>query len=354
MDSTYFRENIARMRGYVPGFQPSGPGWTKLNTNENPFPPSPVVIKALRGVSGERLALYPPPQSDLVREKYAAAFGFKPEMLFVGNGSDEVLAIITRCFLGQDSTMVITDPTYSLYDVLADIQGAKIIRLALDADFSLPEGLFNRAEELIIVSNPNPPSGALYPVEQMARLCRESRGVVVIDEAYVDFSRWNCLELINEYENLIITRTFSKSFSLAGLRIGFAIAQKPLIDGMLKVKDSYNVNILSQVAAAAAIDSIDYFMDNIAKVVGERERLSQELKDIGWRVFPSEANFILAEPREMQARAVYEGLLERKILVRFFDRPGLDRYLRITVGTPQQSAILLAAIGELSQKKISR
>lgn len=342
-----------KMKGYVPGFQPVGAGWTKLNTNENPFPPPPAVMQALSDVTGEKLALYPPPQSTQLREKYAEAYGLEPEMVFAGNGSDEILAIITRCFLDRGSAQVITDPTYSLYDVLADIQDASTVKLPVGDDFSLPEELFGRSEKLVIVSNPNPPSGVLYPVDQMERLCRESSGMVVIDEAYVDFSRWNCLDLVRNHANLIVTRTFSKSFSLAGLRIGFAIAPKPLIDGMMKVKDSYNLNLLSQVAAAAAIDNIDYFMENVKKVVAERERLSSQLSEIGWRVFPSQANFILVEPKGIEARAVYEGLLERKILVRFFDKPGLDRYLRITIGRPEQSDKLVAAVGEL-QQKISR
>jgi histidinol-phosphate aminotransferase len=347
MKSDYFRENIANMDGYVPGFQPTGPGWTKLNTNENPFPPPPEVMQALSNVAGEKMAMYPPPQSALVREKYAKAYGLGPEMVFAGNGSDEILAIITRCFLDSGSAQVITDPTYSLYDVLADIQDAKTIKLPVGDDFSLPEEIFSRSEKLVIVSNPNPPSGVLYSVDEMERLCCESSGIVVIDEAYVDFSRWNCLDLVKKHDNLIVTRTFSKSFSLAGLRIGFAIAQKPLIDGMMKVKDSYNLNLLSQVAAAAAIDNIDYFTENVKKVVAERERLSSMLSEIGWKVFPSEANFILVEPKGVEARAVYEGLLGMKILVRFFDKPGLDGYLRITIGKREQSDKLVAAIWKL-------
>ncbi len=334
----------------MPGIQPTDSGWLKLNTNENPYPPPPPLLKAIHNVAAEQLALYPPPLWDPVREKFARASGVKSEMVLVGNGSDELLSIITRCFVDKGDPLLVTEPTYSLYQVLADIQGAVIKKIKLGDDFSLPEELFEQSAPLTMISNPNPPAGTLYTAEEMARLAKSVDGILVIDEAYVDFARWNCLDLVTQYDNLIILRTLSKSFSLAGLRVGFAIAQKEIIDGMIKVKDSYNVNCLSQVAAAAAVDNRDYFEENIEKICRERKRLSTELEALGWRVFPSDANFILTEPEGIQAREVYEGLLERKILVRFFDRPGLDRYLRITIGTVQQSQQLLTAIGKMMKK----
>ena len=339
------------MKGYVPGLQPTDAGWLKLNTNENPYPPPPSVMKAIREIPPERLALYPPPLWNELRDKFARAFSIEPEMVLVGNGSDELLSIVCRGFLGEGDTLLIVEPTYSLYEVLADIQGAKTSKIKLGGDFSLPPELFDRKADLMMISNPNSPAGTLYTLEQMERLCRSVGGVVVVDEAYVDFSRWNCLELVGRCDNVVVLRTLSKSFSMAGGRVGFAIAQKVLTEGMLKVKDSYNMNCISQIAASAAIDNIDYFRQNINKICRERARLSEELKALGWKVFPSDANFILVQPIEIKARNLYEQLAARKVLVRFFDKPGLDQYLRITIGTGEQTELLLDAIKTISTVK---
>ncbi len=332
------------MKGYEPGFQPVEDGWLKLNTNENPYPPSPKVLETIKNSIDSSLALYPSPTAEPVRQKIARLYRLKPETILIGNGSDEVLAIICRSFLEKGKTLLITEPTYSLYEVLARIQNAKIKKIKLNPDFTLSENIFKQKADLTFISNPNPPAGTLFSKTQMNRLCKTASGIVVIDEAYVDFSTQNCLDLLKKYDNLIITRTLSKSFFLAGLRVGFAIARQPIIEGMMKVKDSYNVNYLSQIAAIAVLDDIRYFKNSIKKICQQREFLSNALKILGFKVFPSQANFILAQPPKVPAGKFYQELYERKVLVRFFDAPNLRKYLRITVGTPEQMQEFLKAV----------
>ncbi len=340
----YFRENIQRMKGYEPGFQPAEDGWLKLNTNENPYPPSPKVLKTIKNSIDLSLALYPSPTAEPVRQKIARLYRLKPETILVGNGSDEVLSIISRSFLEKGRTLLITEPTYSLYEVLARIQNAKIKKIKLNPDFTLSENIFKQKADLTIISNPNPPAGTLFSKIQMNRLCKTAGGIVVIDEAYVDFSTKNCLGLLKKYDNLIIVRTLSKSFFLAGLRVGFAIARQPIIEGMMKVKDSYNVNYLSQIAAVAVLDDIRYFKNSIRKICQQREFLSNALRILGFKVFPSQANFILAQPPKVAAAKFYQELYKQKVLVRFFDTPNLRKYLRITIGTPEQMQEFLKAV----------
>jgi histidinol-phosphate aminotransferase len=348
---SYFRENIERMAGYTPGFQPKGEGWVKLNTNENPFPPSPKVIGALHAAIDGRIRLYPDPLSDRVREKIGVVYGVDRDCLIVGNGCDEVLAIAARSFVGEGDRLLMTRPTYTLNRVLGEIQGAEVVEVPLKNDFSLPEEIFSREAELTCISNPNPPSGILYGREEMERLVRGTGGVVVIDEAYVDFAEKDCLEMLKSHDNVLIARSFSKYLSMAGLRLGFAIGDRELIAGMMKVKDSYNVNCLSQVAAVAALDDIGYYREIVREVCQERESLTQGLERLGWKVYPSQANFVFAVPDSPPALQVYEGLYQRKILVRYFDTPETRHGLRITIGTPEQNQRLLEAIEEIGGEK---
>ncbi len=345
---SYLRENVERMEGYTPGFQPKGEGWVKLNTNENPFPPSPKVIEALHQAVDGRIRLYPDPLADRVREKIGSVYGFEGECVIVGNGCDDILAMAARAFLGEKQTLLMTRPTYTLYRVLAQIQGAKVVEVALNDDFSLPDELFDQKAELTFISNPNPPSGILYGRDELEQLSESVGGVVVIDEAYVDFAENDCLDLAREHDNVLIARSFSKYMAMAGLRLGFGIANKNLIDGMMKVKDSYNVNSLSQVAAIAALDDLNYYKEKARVVCQERETLSTKLNQIGWKVFPSQANFLFAVPQGMDAKQVYRALFDRKILVRYFDAPETKHGLRITVGTGEQNRRLLDAIEEIS------
>jgi len=341
---SYFRENIERMEGYSPGFQPKGEGWIKLNTNENPFPPSPKVLEALRQAIDGRLRLYPSSGADRVRETIGRVYGVDKECVIVGNGCDEVLSIAARAFLGEGQVLLMTRPTYTLYRVLGQIQGAKVLEIPLNDDFTLQEELFSQNAQLTFISNPNPPSGILYAKADMKRLCEGSAGVVVIDEAYADFAEGNCLDLVGQHDNVVIARSLSKTLSLAGLRVGFGIADRELIRGMMKVKDSYNVSSLSQVGAAAALEDVDYTLEKVREVCREREVLTEGLWALGWKVFPSQANFVFTLPAELPASEIYEELFRRKILVRYFDTPETKDGLRITIGSPEENRRVLEAV----------
>jgi len=342
--SSYFREAIESLDGYVPGIQPEGSGWLKLNTNENPFPPSPRVLDAVRQAAADGLALYPNPTAEPVRRAAAAAFGVTPEMVLVGNGADEVLSIIARACVGKGARVVVGDPTYTLVEVLVAIQEGRLTRVRLLQDFTLPERFFGRSAALVYLPNPNAPSGVLHPADEVDRLCETTDGIVVLDEAYADFAREHCLGLVEKYSNLIVLRTLSKSYSLAGVRVGFAIAQPELIAGLMKVKDSYNMNALSQAAAVAALEDRTYWQACGGRVVTPREFLSGALTALGFKVVPSQANFVFARPPKRAAKDFYEELVSRQVLVRYFDRPRVDRFLRITVGNEAQNQDLLKAM----------
>jgi len=345
---SHFRNNIATLNGYVPGYQPVGDEFLKLNTNENPYPPTPGVVEALRSFDPALLRLYPDPALNSLRDRIAALLGLKRENILVGNGSDELLTIITRCFAGEGDRVVFPDPSYSLYPVLARIQGALPAAIPLGEDFSLTEEFISAPARLKFLAFPNSPTGTSYPLATVKRMLEASSGIVLVDEAYADFADENCLGLLRDHPNLIILRTFSKSYGLAGLRVGFALAAAEIVAGMMKVKDSYNVNRLSASAAEAALEDRDHFRAVIAGVRRERERLAKNLARLGFRVFPSSTNFILARagsPEE--AREIQRGLKERRILVRYFDLPRLDDCLRITIGTPEAMDRLIRALEEI-------
>ncbi len=347
----YFRPNISAMTGYAPGEQPQEDGYIKLNTNENPYPPSPQVRAALRRAINPSLRLYPEPLSDTLRNQAAAVYGVKPANVIAGNGSDELLSILTRCFVGPADRVAFPVPTYSLYDTLIEIQDGAPAHVDFPPDFSLPESLAEQNAALTFLCNPNAPSGTLAPLDLIEKLARRAKGIVVVDEAYVDFAESegaSALPLIGRLPNLVVLRSFSKSFSLAGMRIGLAFASEEIIAGMMKVKDSYNLNRLSLVAATAALADMAWMNRNARRIRRSRKRLSAALTRMGYEVYPSHANFILARRRDRNLKAVYEELKRRKILVRYFDTPGLRDCLRITIGAPKEVRALLqelAAIG---------
>jgi len=341
----YLRKAVEALAAYVPGIQPEGDDWLKLNTNENPYPPSPRVLDAVRAAVNGRLALYPNPTAEPVRRAAAKAFGVEPEMVVVGNGGDEVIAMIARAFLDKGDRVVVGDPTYTLVEVLVALQGARLTRVPLRRrDFALPERFFGRPAKLVYLPNPNAPTGVLHPLDEIDRLCETTDGVVALDEAYVDFARATALQLVHKYSNLVVVRTLSKAYSLAGVRVGFGVAQPELIAGLMKVKDSYNVNALSQVAAVAALEERAYSAECVRRVVEQREFLIGALRRLGFSVVPSEANFIFARPPKKPARAFYDELVSRKVLVRFFDRARVSDGLRITVGSEKQNHEFLRAI----------
>jgi histidinol-phosphate aminotransferase len=346
----YFRENIEKLAGYKPGFQPSGENVVKLNTNENPYPPSPAVLEALAGIGAEQLRRYPDPAGSAFRQAAAELNGVGPECVMCCNGGDEALSIAFRAFCDGGRAVAYPVPTYSLYRVLAGLQGCEAVEEPFDAEFNLPPRLAAAGAAMVIVCNPNAPSGTFVSVEEIASLADEIPGILLVDEAYVDFAGRNCSPLIGEFDNVIILRSMSKGYSLAGLRFGYMIAAPGIIEGLSKVKDSYNVDAVALALATAAIGDRRHFAGNVAKVKRSRGELSRRLEELKFKVTPSSANFILAEPKDFPARGLYDALAGRSIYVRYFDEDGLDDKLRITVGTDRQNAALVAALKEIMRR----
>ncbi len=338
------------MSGYVPGEQPRvGERVIKINTNENPFPPSPKVMQAIRAIEPEILRRYPDPLADGFREVAGKLLDLPPEYLIAGNGSDDILSIAVRTFVGPGQTLASPDPTYSLYPVLAELGEAQFVTVPWEKDWRLPiEALVHTGASAIFLANPNAPSGTFVRPKMMAELADAFDGVVLIDEAYVDFADEHCAGLVKEFENVVVTRTLSKSYSLAGLRFGYGIAHPAVIHEMMKVKDSYNVDAISVIAATAALEDQEYSRQTWEHVRLERGRLSEELSRMGWGVIPSQANFILATCPGGDGKSAYLGLKQQGILVRYFDRPGLSDKIRITVGTSQENNAVLGGIKAMS------
>ena len=375
--ASLIRPLVRDLHAYVPGEQPKIKGLIKLNTNENPYPPAPQVLKAIRSAADGRLRLYPNPTAERLRVKLAEFHRCKPENIVVGNGSDELLAMAVRAFveparsapvLGRStdrreleaaapgdgrtpsrSTVQYFEPSYSLYPVLADIHGARKNVVALDTKFNLPSrGELKRAHwdfsaALTFVTTPNAPSGRGYGTAALEELCHAHRGVVVLDEAYVDFANEHALELALRLPNVLVSRTFSKAYSLCFLRVGYFVGYHALISALQKIRDSYNVNGVGQIAAEATLDALPYYRENFRRIKATRQRLSEELSTLGFSVLPSQTNFILAKPPKMRAKDWLEALRERKILVRWFPYPSVKDYLRITIGTDSEADALIRA-----------
>ncbi len=353
MYQSYFRPAIDAMDGYTPGEQPKMADLVKLNTNENPYPPSPAVLGALETFDATQLRRYPDPMADALCEAIAARHGVTRDMVIAGNGSDDILTMVFRAFAAPDLPVAFLDPTYSLYKVLAAMQEAPVKPIALDAgrDFALPGDFPARAAgaNLLIVTRPNAPTGNSFPLEAMRSTAAEFRGVVMFDEAYADFAEDNCMALAAEFPNVIVSRTASKSFSLAGLRFGYAVAHPEIIAGLNKLKDSYNLDMLTQTLARAAVRDTGYLAVTAAKIRESREFLSAELRHLGFHVVPSQANFIFAAVPDGDGARAFRFLRERALIVRYFPGPVTGTYLRITVGTPEQNRRLLAALREYTQ-----
>ncbi len=342
---SYFRPNIEAMEGYRPGYQPSEPGFVKLNTNENPYPASPRALEAMHREVDGWLGRYPSAMADEFRGAAAEVFGTLPERILCGNGSDDILNIAVRCFCGEGDAVAFPVPTYSLYESLAQIQGARVVKVEFGADYGLPGGLAGTGARLTLLCNPNAPTGTMVAPQAVEELAEGLDGVLLVDEAYVDFAEESCLGLVERRENVIVARSFSKSYSLAGLRFGFAIAQEPLIDGMAKVKDSYNVDRVAQAGATAAVRDQEWLAANVDKIKATRRRLTEALERLGFRCLPSHTNFVLARaPEGTEAGELHRELMERKVLVRYFDLPRVDDCLRISVGSDTEVDRLLDAL----------
>jgi histidinol-phosphate aminotransferase len=347
----YIRKNIQRMAAYMPGEQPrSGEGTRliKLNTNENPYPPSPKVVEALRNALDSRLRLYPDPQATALREKLAARHGFAAGQILVGNGCDDILNLCVRAFCDAGAKLAYFWPSYSLYPVLADIQDAAKVELPLDDEFQFEAhpSLLHRLDgvKLVFITQPNAPSGVWLQRVELQRVIEETDGVVVIDEAYVDFAAENCLDFVREYDNVLVARSFSKSFALAGMRVGWVVGPTELIGALDKVKDSYNVNRLSQLAAEAALDDWPYFESTVKKVCATRTRVATALEGLGVFVYPSQANFLVARPPSgLAAKRWVDELRARKILVRWWDADRIRDFARVSIGTDEEMDKFLEA-----------
>ena len=345
---SYFRPGIDMMEGYTPGEQPRSMDIIKLNTNESPFPPAPGVKQALLEFDPVRLRRYPDPVSSVLREEIAAMNGYEPENIITGNGSDDLLTILTRCFTDEHRAMACFDPSYSLYPTLANLQGTPCVKVPLTEDFDIPENVLEQVAgaNLFFIARPNAPTGNLFAKEKMERICAEFKGIVVIDEAYADFSRDNCMEMVKKYSNVVITRTFSKSRSLAGLRFAFAVAHPKIIEGMMKMKDSYNVSMLTQTLALASLRDAGYFEKCVREIKANREALADGLRELSFEILPSETNFLFVRPPK-NAKKYFQDLKSRNIVIRYFPMERTCSYVRITVGSAAENSALLKATGEI-------
>ena len=350
-------KHVRRLEGYVPGEQPKSKSVVKLNTNENPYPPSPKCAEVLKRFDLDRLRRYPDPDCTALRETLAKLNGAKPEQIFVGNGSDEILALAAKTFVEDDETIGSLDPSYSLYKTLAAIRNIKWVgedmrRETKDATSHVSR-LASSNVSLFLWTNPNAPTGEFAEPKAIAAFAKRFPGVVIIDEAYADFARTNCMALATAKanRNVIVMRTFSKSYSLAGLRVGYCVGPKDLIDALYKMKDSYNVDALAQAVALAAAKDQRWMRANVARVVKTRAALAAALESRGWDVIPSESNFLFARPAGIRAADLFDALRRRNIFVRYFKGPKTGDRLRITIGTDVQTKKLLKAIDEIGKGK---
>jgi len=343
------KEHIARLKAYVPGLQPEeGQEVLKLNTNENPYPPSPWVEEAIREESSDSLRLYPSPTSQRLRETAAGLYGLPPDQVLCGNGSDEILGILLRTFTSRGDAIGYYEPSYSYYKTLGAIHDLVLLPTPLGENPLDPPFPARRDVKLFFLANPNSPMGFSLEPEFVARLARHMEGILVVDEAYADFAKGNCISLIREIPNVIVTRTLSKSYSLAGLRVGFAFGAKRWIEQMDKVRDHYNLNRVAQAAACVALFDQSHFHENRDRILRTRERFARALQDMGIESFPSEANFVFARLASAEAAAqVFDKLTERGIYVRYFPQDGLDRGLRISIGTDDEMDRLLEQLRTL-------
>lgn len=333
------RPEIRALEGYVPGEQPSDPGIVKLNTNENPYPPSAAVREAIVAAC-DRLHLYPDPSARAVRERVAELYGVEADGVVVGNGSDELLTLLMRTFVAPGNAVAYPVPTYSLYDTLVAIQGGRVLHVAFGPDFELPRELFAARARMIVVCNPNAPSGTLVSRADLDELARARRdALIVLDEAYVDFADESATGMAASHPNVAVLRTLSKSYSLAGLRVGFLMTSPGLAREIVKVKDSYNVSRVAQAGALAALNDQASMRAHVDRVRATRARLQEGLTALGFSVLPSQANFVLARRPGESLAPLAESLRRRGVLVRHFAT--LPDALRITVGTEAEIDRLL-------------
>ena len=343
--SKFWSPFVKNLVPYVPGEQPKVANLVKLNTNENPYGPSPKAIEAMRAELSDALRLYPDPNSDLLKQAVADYYGVQTQQVFLGNGSDEVLAHIFHGLFQHDQPLLFPDISYSFYPVYCGLYGIPFEAVPLDEQFQIRPQDYARPNAGIIFPNPNAPTGCLLPLEAVEQIVKASPdSVVVVDEAYVDFGGETAIKLVDRYPNLLVTQTVSKSRSLAGLRVGLAVGHPDLIEALERIKNSFNSYPIDRVAvagAAAAFADKAYFEDTCAKVVASREKLVEGLNQRGFEVLPSAANFIFARHREQDAAGIASRLREKGVIVRHFKQARIAQFLRISIGTPEQNQALL-------------
>jgi histidinol-phosphate aminotransferase len=345
-----FRKCILAAQSYVPGEQPQDKTIIKLNTNENPFQPSLRVNDA---VSNALTALnrYPEPTSHVVRNAISELCGIPTHQIVVGNGSDEILSLILRATIDPEDTVGMLDVTYSLYNVLVRLQGGVVVEYPTDNMF-IPKKLPSTLnEKLILLASPNAPAGNLLPKLWIEEVCQKVPGLVVIDEAYIDFASKDHLHLLKQFDNVLITRTLSKGYALAGVRLGYVLASEHVITELNKVRDSYNVDRLAQEIAVAALRDQSYYQQVWSKIKTLRTTLAHDLEELDCTVLPSEANFLLVRPQWVSAKELYERLKEKGVLVRYFGQSRLEDYVRITIGTEKELDILSSYLSELRKNR---
>lgn len=337
-------DRVRSIEGYTPGEQPSGGPLVKLNTNENPYPCSPLVVEAI-ATEAHRLHLYPSPLSDALREKAAGVYRVKPSQVMAGNGSDELLAILLRACTEPGQRVAWPVPTYSLYRVLADLAGVEAVEVPADG-LPIPKAVGEAGARVVFLCTPNSPTGRAIPLDAIAAFARTQRGVVVVDEAYVDFGGPSALAILGDHPNMVVTRTFSKSFSLAGLRLGLLFGHEDLVAELAKVKDSYNVSRIAIAAGVAALDDLQWMQSNVARVRATRARVTAALRHAGFPVEESAANFLWVDcAKAGGGRAACERLRAGGVLARFFPGPGMDSHLRVSIGTDEQMDRFLSVLG---------
>ena len=347
--SRFLSEQYRSLNAYTPGEQPRDMQYIKLNTNESPYPPAPSVVAAMNGEQVELLRLYSDPTAKELKEKLASLYGMQPENVFVSNGSDEVLNFAFMAFGGQG--VVFPEISYGFYEVYAELYQLDYEKIPLEADFSLNYKTYCGKNKMVVIANPNAPTGMSIPVSQIEQILKTNpNSLVLIDEAYVDFGGESALKLIGRYDNLLVTRTFSKSRCLAGGRLGYAFASPAIIEDLEKIKYStnpYNINRLTLLLGAATVDAEPYYREKCAEIMDTRAWTKKQLEKLGFTVLSSDTNFLFAKTPDMDGGQLYETLKTKGILVRHFGNPKIDQYNRITIGTKEQMETLINTLKEV-------
>lgn len=349
-----WESNVRRVEPYVPGEQPKDKNIIKLNTNENPYPPSPKAAEVMKAFETDRMKLYPDPDSTVLVDALAERYGVKPSQVFVGVGSDDVLSMAFMTFFNSDKPVLFPDITYSFYDVWAEVYRIPYRQIPLDENLHINPSDYKTENGGIIFPNPNAPTGVLESVEMIEEIVKSNpQSVVIIDEAYIDFGGESCLPLVEKYENLLVVQTFSKSRSMAGMRIGFAIGNEKLIKFMNDVKfsvNSYTMNPVTQLCGAQSVKDEEYFQKTVNMIIDTREKTKERLAALGFTFPDSMSNFIFASHKTKPAGEIFEELKKRKIFVRYWNKPRINNSLRITVGTPEEMDSLVKALEEITAK----